>query len=103
MHACIDTVHTHVAYMIDMCSVNYEWMKSTVRISTKYMINNVTLNRKYVLYPYFLTVVSKNIIFNSFLEGFLFLGKVYKVYIKNVDVYSLSCDSLKSLIFPGNK
>ena len=24
MHACIDTVHTHVAYMFDMCSVNYE-------------------------------------------------------------------------------
>ena len=23
-HACIATVHTHVAYMIDMCSVIYE-------------------------------------------------------------------------------
>ena len=25
MHACINTVHTHVAYMIEICSVIYVW------------------------------------------------------------------------------
>ena len=50
MHACIDTVHTHVAYMIDMCSVIFmNESKVPVRISTnrKYMINKRFLNLEY--------------------------------------------------------
>ena len=77
--------------------------KVHVRISTnrKYMINNIFLplvRIKNIYYiPYFLTVVSRNIIQILFLKK----KKFTKMIFKNVYVFSLSCDSLKSLIFSG--